>query len=74
MVRSGGLLSYSVDRTAYFRQAAGYIDRVLRGENPGDLPVQAVNKFELVINVRTARTLGLNVPAQLVAIADELIE
>jgi putative ABC transport system substrate-binding protein len=73
-VTGGGLVSYDADRIDIFRRAASYVDRVLRGENPGELPFQQPTKYQLTINLTTAKALGLNVPDALLARADEVIE
>jgi putative ABC transport system substrate-binding protein len=73
-VRSSGLIAFGVDRVDLFHRAAAYVDRILKGDKPADLPVQMPTKFELVINLRTAKLLGLDVPATLLARADEVIE
>jgi putative ABC transport system substrate-binding protein len=72
--RSGGLLSYGTDRADQFRKAANYVDRILRGDKAADLPVQTPTKFEMVVNLKTARALGISLPPLLLAIADEVIE
>jgi putative ABC transport system substrate-binding protein len=73
-VIAGGLISYAPDLVDQFRQAAGYVDRVLKGEKPANLPVQTPTKYQLMINLKTAKALGLTVPDSLLARADEVLE
>ena len=72
-VRRGGLMSYGTDLSALYRRAAEYVDKILRGTNPGDLPVEQARTFELVVNLRTAKALGITMPESILLRADEVI-
>ena len=74
LAAEGGLMSYGIDTVDMYRRAATYVDRILRGAQAGELPVQASDKFEMVINLKTANTLGLQIPSSILALADEVIE
>jgi putative ABC transport system substrate-binding protein len=73
-MKVGGLASYGADRTELYRRSAGYVDRILRGEKAGDLPFQQPTKYELKLNLKTAKALGLMIPQNLLSVADEIIE
>jgi putative ABC transport system substrate-binding protein len=74
MAQAGGLVSYGIDQVDHFRRVGAYIDRVLKGAKPADLPTQASTKFELAVNLKTAKALGIQIPSGLLARADEVIE
>ena len=74
MINDGGLISYGIDQLDLYRRAPAYVDRILRGANPAELPVQLPTKFEMVVNLKTAKELGLTLPRNLLGRADEVIE
>jgi putative tryptophan/tyrosine transport system substrate-binding protein len=74
LVKNGGLLGYGVEWAAMFRRAAVFVDKILKGANPGDLPIEQAAKFRTIVNLKTAKAIGIDIPPTLLALADELIE